>query len=349
MNVFADLHHSGLYYSLHILFEKRLGGNLYRPIGTNWFEDGFWDIAKPYNNNPATIVQYLQITPYFAPIDGSPALNTVSQLKSTHYEVRELEHDYIQKAITLDQFKEMDIDIIIASIPDHWVTYKKLRDIYKPKAMLICHMGNIGWDNEKLIKQGQVENLLASVKPFDLPKNINLCWYHQELPIVDFKLPLRKQITSFVHLFPKPEQYYRYTKALPDFDWKAYGAGAPDGWKNGLVNIYQGMQESMWGYHVKPGGDGMGHIWHSWCMVGRPLLTNFSDYKDKLGGLLFEHTVTGIDLEQGTVSENAAFVRHYSDPEAHARMCMAVRKRFEEIVNYDIEEKKIRKFIEKSQ
>jgi len=55
VRVLADYHHGALYYSFHLLFEERLGFELYRPIGYEWFKRGFWK----YSRNPQVIRQYL--------------------------------------------------------------------------------------------------------------------------------------------------------------------------------------------------------------------------------------------------------------------------------------------------
>src|SRR3990167_11563745 len=116
MKVFADEHHQDLAYSLHLLFEHRLGYELYKPIGLEWFEQGYWDIAKPYGNNPGTINQYLEKrTQQFYP-DGCP-----------------------HRLMTLEEFQETDIDIVLASIPDHFETYTRLIKDHKPNAKLVCH------------------------------------------------------------------------------------------------------------------------------------------------------------------------------------------------------------------
>ncbi|MCJ7634401.1 hypothetical protein MUP77_18670, partial [Candidatus Bathyarchaeota archaeon] len=60
-NVFVELHHGDLFFSLHLLFEERLEMNLFRPIGMAWFEKGFFKIAEPYGNAPDTIDQFLGV------------------------------------------------------------------------------------------------------------------------------------------------------------------------------------------------------------------------------------------------------------------------------------------------
>ena len=111
MNIFCDRHHSGLAHSLHLLFEKRLNCALFFPLGLWWAEQGWWKLHEPYNYNIDTAKQYLQIKPEYKPMDGTVPLNRVVKEFPTHYEVEDLAFGYIQKCITFDQFKEMDIDI----------------------------------------------------------------------------------------------------------------------------------------------------------------------------------------------------------------------------------------------
>jgi hypothetical protein len=70
-NVFTDFHHASLLQSFILLFEKRLGGNVFRPIGMEWAEKGFWKIY----DHPATREQYLGLNG--ATPDGTPRLNEV--------------------------------------------------------------------------------------------------------------------------------------------------------------------------------------------------------------------------------------------------------------------------------
>ena len=345
MNIFADLHHGDLYYSLQLLFEKRLGYNIYRPIGTEWFTKGYWEIAAPYGNAPDTIKQYLGI--------GSMVWNPYKNLNGNYvledgiYHVYDPVHEVHNKAITIEQFKNMDIDIIVASLPAHWVVYKKLRDTYKPKAKLICHMGNM-WLNALNHIQGN--NLMASTSPF-ITHGINSVFYHQEFSLETFRYDppnlnsAQKNINSFVILLPQSDEYYLAKKNLPEFNFRAYGPGCPDGTITGLRNIAKIMQESTFGWHIKPGGDGFGHIIHNWYACGRPIITNCSDYAGKLAGELLIDDKTCINLEAGSISKNMERIRYWSEPENHMEMCKNAYNRFKEIVDFDNEIKKINEFL----
>ena len=349
MNIFTDYHHSGLLYSFHLLFEKRLGHRIYRPIGMEWFDKGFWNIAKPYGNNIETVKQFLSMRDTQS-LNGSPPLNTIVGRNPMHpfYRVYDSYHDYEQKALSFMQFLEMDIDIIIASIPDHWATYKRLRDQFKPKAKLICHMGNMFNEISEKMHDGTVDNLMASTIAFPHPTFVNSAFYYQEQPLVEFKptLTTNKKITSFAHVLPKKEMYEQYKNALPEFEFKAFGATCPDGWMKSILELYKTMQDSMFVWHVKPGGDGYGWNWHSAFLTGRPILTTFSDYKDKLGGLLFEDGITGVDLEKRPFDDNIKYIKDIVTNNQLQIMQEECRKRFDKYVNYDNEQTKVKTFLE---
>jgi hypothetical protein len=107
MKIFTDLHHNDLYYALISLFEKRLGYEVYRPIGLDWFHNGYWKIAAPYNHAMDTVRQYLDIdqTDWVnAPWHEYKQANSNYFINDEVYHVHEPIHDYHQKAITFDQF-----------------------------------------------------------------------------------------------------------------------------------------------------------------------------------------------------------------------------------------------------
>ena len=53
--ILCDYHHGELYESLLKLFEDRLGGKVYRPIGADWHTEGWWIMG----NDAGMIQQYL--------------------------------------------------------------------------------------------------------------------------------------------------------------------------------------------------------------------------------------------------------------------------------------------------
>jgi len=309
MKLLIDQHHAGLWRAFHLLFKERLGLEIYRPIGLEWFENGFWDIAKPYNNYIGTVQQFLQIRPEYVPKDNTPSLNSAVIDHPTHYEVWDPMHGYWQKCLTYDQFLNTDIDVLVATVPDHYVTYKHLRNLVKPKAKVICQMGNMFHEVHAMMRDGIIQNLMASTIQFKTPHKINCVFYHQEIDLNVFKnypLSNQKNIYSFVIGLPNRSVYDTYKQVISEAQWRAFASDEPFVYPE--QKIADKMSEATLGFHVKPQGDGFGHIIYNWGLIGRPIITNYSDYKDKLAGELLNDQ-TSINLEAHSVQENTQLMK----------------------------------------
>src|SRR3990167_1712773 len=233
MKVFADMHHSDLYHSFQLLFEKRLGWELYRPGGMEWYREGYWKISELYDTKEQTAMQYLELRdikefPYIPPYTGMP-VNKIKEAKEDFYMMEA--NDTPHRAMTLEQFKKADIGIVIASIPLHFGSFAKLIKAHKPKAKLIGHFGNVLW----YVRNYELRNVMASVMPQSVPEGINAIFYHQEFPleVFSFEPPSEnKAISSFLHVFdgyPDAPIFYEVEKLMPEWTFKSYGAGSRDG------------------------------------------------------------------------------------------------------------------------
>lgn len=318
MRILIDLHHEGLLRSLKLLFETRLGHELYIPTGREWFEEGYWKLAEPYNNHPSTISQYLE----------------------TKWEG--------YRAITLPEFKDTKFDIVIASTYDHVRVYGELVSKYQPQAKLVHQMGN-DWP----VDFDLVKNLMSSTAPFPIPPGVNAVFYHQEFDtqMFSYQYPEKTKIArSFVNTmredtifgqdlkdFIELERYLRYKCEMR-------GASCRDGVVKEQSEIARLMQESEWGVHLKAGGDGFGHIIHNWAAVGRPVIFRGSQYRGKLAGRLLKHMETGLDLDLMTHYDLANFIRSMSEGE-HRAMCERMYAIFTQEVNFDKEEETIKSFL----
>lgn len=342
MKILADLHHADLYFSLKLLFEDRLGWELYRPIGLDWFHEGFWKIAEPYGNALDTVNQYLNISN--TGWDQYKNLNGQHYIEDGVYYSFDPGHDYYHRAITLEKFKEMKFDVVMSTIPAHDNSFKSLVEKYQPHAKHISQMGNVN-------QTTGMKNVLYTV-PFTPASWQNACFYHQEL---DLKLythqPIdhsTKNIYSMVNCLPYSDIYNKYKNALPGISFKAFGGSCPDGALSGAKGVSEKMREANIGWHLKP-LDGFGHTAMGWFASGRPIITKMSDVVryGPDGFKLFEPGVTCIDIEAGTFEQNIAKINELLQPEASEKMGAATRKRFFDIINYDKEEQDIRKFIER--
>lgn len=364
--VFTDFHHSGLLNSLILLFEKRLGGQVYRPIGREWWEKGFWKIY----DHPATVEQYLGIggnTP-----DGTPKLNEVipqnpgdkieqfGTMWTGTYKCQDIDSGYYNKAITFDAFMRGKFDIVIASIPDHIEPFKRLCELHPNHPKLIFQIGN-AWTTEA----GLAPNVMASANITGVPSNINFITYHQEFDLDIFKpgnvrvasnldkmtFP-KKNIYSFVNCFDTAghfaqdwELFRMVEKNMPDWSFKAYGGQCRDGAAHGSAQVAEKMLESRFVWHTKAGGDGYGHVIHNAPAVAKPLIVKKQYYAGKLAEPLLIDGETCICIDGLDYQQVIHKIEYYSDHARYSDLCEKAYNNFKKVVDFDQEEKEIRAFL----
>lgn len=336
MKVFTDFHHSSLLRSLVLLFEERLGMEVYRPIGMDWFNQGYWHI----NNLEDTAHQFLDFDQAL-PKDGTPPLNIVAAGNHAEgiYMVLDPGAVSAHKACTFDYFVNNQFDYVIASIPQHIEPFKDLIAKYQPQAKLIVQVGN-NWN--MFIYEGL--NVMASIAPQST--NANTIFYHQEFDTKIFKpapaLPSKK-IYSYVNIIQNSGvgwNDWRQLQRLLDgkgYEFKAYGGQCPDGNKTGPVELAKSMREAQFVFHVKPGGDGFGHVIHNAYACGCPIITRPSHYKGQLAEQLLVPG-TFIDLDRyGPGEVKNIIVRLTYDERGLRQMGKRAAARFTEVVNYERE------------
>ena len=350
--VFTDFHHAGLLNSLILLFEKRLGGQVYRPIGVEWANEGFWKVY----DHPATIQQFLGVggaTP-----DGTRPLNEVIELKDGQpsvaglYRCQDIDSGKFNKAITLSTFYRMPIDIVVASIPAHVEPFKKLCELHPNKPKLIFQIGN-AWTTEAAM----APNVMASAVINGVPENINFISYHQEFDIDIFKpnsdITPGNNIFSFVNCFNvQPnfahdfELFEKVEQLLPDWDFKAYGGQCRDGAAHGSLEVADKMRSAKFIWHTKDGGDGYGHVIHTAMACGKPLICKKSQYLGKLAEPLLIDNVTCIDIDNLSAQEVVDKINQIGE-EKYLQMCGNVVDNFKKVVDFDKEEIQLRDFLKK--
>jgi hypothetical protein len=234
---------------------------------------------------------------------------------------------------------EMPIDIVISSYQPHDKPFQELAS--KKNAKHIVQMGNI-------YQTTDAQNVMCSTMPYPVEAGKNVVFYHQEFSLDTFKYvdpPQNNRVTSFVMLLPDAGKYNIQKKSMTDYVFKAYGMGAPDGVISGLEEIAKEMQDSMFAWHIKPQGDGFGHIIHNWAASGRPIITRFSDYGSKLAGKLLVDGVTAINIDGLNHTMIAEKIRKYSEPEVHKKMCEATHERFSRVCDFDEEFERLKIFL----
>jgi hypothetical protein len=343
MNLLTDFHHNSLLRSIVLLFENRLGINVYRPIGLDWYNEGYWGI----NNSIDTAKQFLDLESVVL-ADQTPALNIVNSIENEVYNIYDPGNASTHKAISLNAFKDVKFDYIIASIPQHIPLYEKLIAKYQPNAKLIVQIGN-NWSSD--ILQGY--NVLASVKEDSL-NGCNAVYYHQEFDTSIFKpsvLTHSRKISSYINILQNmPHGWNDFVKLEIMLDGvsslKTYGGQCRDGNKAGPISLSASMQSDDLVFHVKDGGDGYGHILYNSYASGRPTIVRSSFYKNCLGYELLNDE-SSIDLDKISLDEAAQkIISLFLDKESMNSMSESAYRTFKNNVDFEYDAQKVRKWIE---
>jgi len=340
MKIFTDYHHGDLYFSLHLLFEQRMGWEVYRPIGLDWFHQGYWRIAEPYGNAADTINQYLAINKDgYIPYKN---LNGEHYVEDEVYHIYDPGHNYYQKAITFEKFKSMKFDLIMPTYEPHELPFTQLRTLYQKRAKMLAQVGNAG-------QRSRLPSIIYS-SPYTAVAGQRVLAYHQEIdPALFFYTPPNpntRKLYSVVNCLPYPDIYNEYKSQLTDVEMKAYGASCPDGVLSGADGVSKAMREANISWHLKPFG-GLGHSSMGWFASGRPVITNMSQHRLTGGDALalFEPGVTCLDIEAGTREFNCKAIRKMLEPEENLKWSERALHRFRDIINYEREAEQMKTFL----
>jgi hypothetical protein len=342
MKVLLDYHHNCLWESMELLCD-RLGWTLYRPIGLDWYEQGYWNHERKFWGD--TIARQ-----YLEPWGSDTDLRRDSFHPSRYH-----------KLLTVDEARDLKPDIVISSLAHNHEGFARFAS--EVGATFGLQVGNVRFGPDDMAEDRwdlATFGLVSGFMPLTPPKPHVV--YHQEFSLKDFRYELppadwhpgKFVISSFVQCYPQDLNTYPAWQAtaplFPEGDWRVYGAygEAPlDQYAAGNIDTCAGvaaaMRASDVAWHAKAWSDGYGHVIHNWFAVGRPVIGFFDYYRNQMAGPLFEEGVTTYDLGRHSPEEIVAFISHLRNDETeHIKMCEASAARFREIVNFDEEEQAIR-------
>jgi len=343
MRAFADFHHGGLQESLRILFVERLGWEFYRPVGTEWYTEGYWMVYDAFD----TAQQFLglHLTQDYDDFQKSNPTHWLNNgWKETGggvYAIPSQDMSKTHYGIRLEAFKSMKFDIIISSMPQHFAMYERLRQQYQPQAKHIFQMGNC-W-----VPPAGVKNLMnsTSVEP---PDGVHHVRYHQEFDTTLFKLgpcPNPRSVINMMHYQPPEfqEQFTALENHMRSRGWVFHNHGA--GNRDGAVfplDIPAAFQNHGFVWHNKR-MEGYGYNLHQAVACGRPVICHRRFYKGMIGeALLTPHTCIDQD-EYETLDALADALEMWA--QRHEEAAKETAARFKEVVDFDAEAKKITHFL----
>lgn len=347
MKILCDLHHEGLYESLRLLFEVRLGWELYRPIGLDWYHEGFW-LVHPHID---TANQYLAIGGA-EPLDahGRPVTQSHGESAWINRTAQDAGSGVYRagkyKAITLAAAKEVKWDAIMSSMPVHFPMFERFRQEFCPKAPHIFQQGNM-W----AVPAG-VKNHLNSTKVRP-PEGTNHVYYHPEFDLREFSPSLSenpRSVINLCHCHQKnyQEEFFQLERLMKPLGWtfKDHGASNRDG---PVPDVAAALRQTGFLWHCKAGGEGYGFNLHNAAAMGRPILTHRSLYN---GMTAEDQLVPGesvVDMDGRSLESVAANLELIAKSDQYPRMYVLTVGNFRSVVNFDKEEQEIRRFLERLQ
>jgi len=342
IRVLCDAIHADLWESLRLLFEVRLGWELYRPVGMEWQEQGIWRFEQHQPYGAGVAHQFLDPWPTDFTRSPDDPLGWSERQDTTH-------PDEWLRLVTHEQARSQPWDLVLATLSENeqglW------RFSQDAGAHFGIQVGNQGAQNLWPLAEF---GLLSVTTPGFIPWRPHV-YYRQEFDLDLFAADYgaeahdlvmnRVQCTSQT---PDHERWRRMAALVPEARFRWYGHCEPrDEWFGGdhptTAEVADSMHAARIAWHPKRWSDGYGHVIHNWFSIGRPVIGSAGYYADKLAGPLFEEGVTSFDMDRLTDGDLAGVVRMLlHDEDRWLTMCEASARRFRDVVDFDGEADAIR-------
>ena len=318
MRALVDRHQADLLYALQLLFEDRLDIQVYTPVGHEWFDQGYWQFGHEHLGR-ALADQFL-------------GLDAKYQQRKRDYATFDPAHpDRLIRCVTLDQFRAMrGWTHIVATVQDNQDGFSRLAQ--EVGAKFVYQVGNtrqeVSWNLDPIA-------LVSSEVPID-GRGVRMHQPFDHDTTFRYRDPGEAQpvISSFVNLMLRLAEWSIAADLLARLPYpsRIYGIDGPDGNLRPVDAIAEAMAQSAFGLHVKPTGDGFGHVIHNWAAVGRPLVGRSSYYAGQMAEHFWQDGVTAIDLDRHSPQEAAdLIIAIWNDPPRYRAMCEAIRAEFDQI------------------
>jgi hypothetical protein len=316
-----------------------------------WFERGYYyqvqpDVAKQFLVDSMFTVKDVGKYPLAhiptAPCERGVMISMDAISGGKHYP--------LLRTLSLEEFADTQIDIIMPTLSNNQEPWVRLRKDLKPGARLVREEGNInGWAS----LHPEYQNVLTSdIATFQKSAAKNKLLYHQRFD------------TENIFTYSEPTEFKRITCFMPGFrgvpalvsfaeshdfggmEFLDYGHHSKLGFLSPKERFSGEMRRASFVWHVKPGGDGFGHVIHNSLAMGRPVITVAADYQNSIVWPLLLDEKTCI-LIGDNPAENSRKIAALSNPDTIRAMSLAAANRFRNVVDYGWEEEMTKKFLER--
>lgn len=349
MRVFCDyIGHADLDYSIHRLFEERLGWEVYRPDRQCW--QTIIERSQNYPKHKTLPPKPGEVpVPHYVPHHTMPMLANHKNFLGDDGVLRVIipTHHHSIRFVNFEQFDHMKFDVLLTTYWGNESTFCWLQEEMQPCAKLIRQIANVH-EQPKLVNNV----LLGTCEP--MGHGVNYIIHHPEHPPWYCASPPQrtKRINSFLNnLRNYPDMVEQWTAlqaALPDYKCCEYGMNNRDG-SIPQDQLYKEMQKSMFVWHSKPLGC-CGYVAREALACGRPIIANksYARQHHTLATNYLDDLVNFIDTDPRvrTMDEVASIVRSWSEPGVYEDRCDIVTEHCNKKMNFAREAKEIRAWID---
>lgn len=328
MKILTNKHNPELHWSLDILFQQRMGHELFIPRGMEWYDQGYYKMHK-----------------HLLRKDPERWMAKRCLVDSFYGDLPEMAFrgckDYPKvKTLTLDQFKEANIDLVVCTNRENEEPLYRLKG-FNPKLKFIRQVGNrFDIVNSKLYPSC----MFSDKESFEMSDCPNKILYHQEFPLDIFKYqpPMNtNNIYAFQHNLEDYEEAYdlwqEHERKFSEYDFKKFGRGDHSDYIWPKRKVAAKMREASFIWQIKE-WEGYSHVIHNSFALGRPMILRRSDIIGKTFEPLCDETTC-------VFTDQIERIRDYNTVEKLNELSTIVYERFKEVVNFDQEFVKIVEFL----
>ena len=350
MKVLVDFHHPDLYWSFVLTMERRLGWQVYRTIGMEWFNENYWEFEKFWAGDKFAQM-FLPLYPDGTPADYLKYYDITAKphvghdiLIENHWERPDPRHDYTFKMVTLEQARDQDWDIVMATVPHNQKGFAKFAK--EKKAKIVFQVGNaehpIDWAYKPLA-------IISTLLDPGVGNRKRFIHYDQEIdPSFSWTpLPEYGSISSFVLEWTNKSDLEKFLYTADHWPEHQFGMfGAFGNYLTTTDAVAEAMKGSRAIWHSKAIGDGWGHVIHGACAVGRPLIGVRNYYRGRIADRLWTPD-NSLDISIMPKQQVAGMVKNLLvDEDRLQSMAVASRALFDKYIDYERDAENIRKLLE---
>ncbi len=212
--IFADAHHTDLYRALQLLFERRFGWELYRPLGREYFDRGYF-----WHPREDEVIGLLTKQSEFDPAKHKDVFDASEG--GVLWKDRE-QDGILFRWLPLDRIKE--IDLIVCTTDRNEDGFYRLRRDFGLKCPILRYTGNNGEkldldkfdifipahlpDYERYVASGKKPGILYHPE-FEIDNGM-YCW----TPLPDHRQKIARTFLNFI--------YHHVGPGTPNEQWRRY-------------------------------------------------------------------------------------------------------------------------------